>query len=258
MPSPQPDLEVGMSPQVDHERVWLDIKNLDSWRGASHIVQGVNLRLGAQRVVIVGRNGMGKSTLCDAIAGMLVNEGGRIHCDSIRLDGTEISTLPTHKISEAGLGYVPQGRRVFPSLTAEEHLRLAQRKNTSWPQERVYTLFARLAERRKVHAGVLSGGEQQMLAIGRALVTDPKVLLMDEPSEGLAPAVVEQLVQACIALEAEGIRSLVIEQNLHVACALADDIVVISNGRVVANVPAVELANNSELQQRYLGVSSTA
>ena len=153
-------------------------------------------------------------------------------------------------------GYVPQGRRVFRSLTARENLKLAQRADATWGRERVYELFPRLADRRNVAAGVLSGGEQQMLAIGRALVTGPKLLLMDEPSEGLAPAVVDLLIEACIALKSEGVRSLVIEQNLHVACALADDVMVMTNGRLVASIAATDFASNAELQHRYLGVAS--
>ncbi len=231
------------------------VQSLNAWRGAGHVVQDVSFELSSGRLAIVGRNGMGKTTLCDALTGLLNADAKSRSTGSVVLEGRELGGAAPHQIARAGIGYVPQGRRIFPSLTAEENLRLVARRDRSWSLPRVYELFPRLAERRRTGSGLLSGGEQQMLAIGRALLTDPKVLIMDEPSEGLAPAVVEQLIHACIKLESEGVQCLVVEQNLRVAMALAERVLVLANGRVVADVKSQELAASSELQQRYLGVA---
>ena len=169
----------------------LAVEDLNGWYGTAHVLQGVSFSMGAEPVALIGRNGMGKSTLCLAIAGLLESTSG-----SVRLDGQEVLGKPAYKVAGAGLGYVPQGRRLFESLTVDEHLDIVGRRaKGEWNPARVYELFPRLAERKRVSGTSLSGGEQQMLAIGRALVTNPRVLVMDEPSEGLAPTIIEDLVQ---------------------------------------------------------------
>jgi len=231
----------------------LILARLDGWRGKAHVVQELDLELPSGRLALVGRNGMGKTTLCEAVTGMLaMSPGGRIG-GSARLFGRKLVGLKPHQISRLGVGYVPQGRRVFGSLSVEENLKVALRRG-AWDIPRVYGLFPRLEERRTVKAGNLSGGEQQMLAVGRALVTQPRLLIMDEPSEGLAPVVVDQLVEACHRLSEEGMDLLVVEQNLGAALSLADDVVVISNGRVVARLKSQALRDDSELQRQYLGI----
>src|SRR5687767_5223512 len=195
---------------------------------------------------------MGKTTLCNAVTGLVKTTG------SIKLAGEEILGLAPNVISDKGIGYVPQGRRVWPSLSVDEHLRLA-RTDGPWTIERVYATFPRLAERKKNGGAELSGGEQQMLAISRALLFNPKLLVMDEPTEGLAPVIVQQVAAMLKALAAEGeIAVLLIEQNLGVAIDVADTIDVMVNGRIARSMPAAELAADRELQQRLLGVKMDA
>ena len=197
---------------------------------------------------MVGRNGMGKTTLCNAVTGLVRGAG------SIKLDGEEILGLPANAITEKGIGYVPQGRRVWPSLSVDEHLTLVVRRGP-WTVERIYKTFPRLAERKRNGGAELSGGEQQMLAISRALLFNPKLLVMDEPTEGLAPVIVQQVSAMLKALAAEGeISVLLIEQNLGVAIDVADTIDVMVNGRIARSMPAAELAADRGLQQRLLGV----
>ena len=166
----------------------------------------------------------------------------------------------SHRIAGLGIGYVPQGRRLFPSLSVDEHLRMVVGGNGSrrWTMERVYELFPRLAERKKNGGAQLSGGEQQMLAIGRALVTNPKLLIMDEPSEGLAPTIIEMLIETFRKLEEEGLRILLIEQNLGVATSLAERQLVMVGGEIAIETTAAELGRDPELQRRYLGVEPVA
>ncbi|HET9205938.1 MAG TPA: ABC transporter ATP-binding protein, partial [Burkholderiaceae bacterium] len=228
----------------------LVVEGLDVYYGRAHALQGVSFTLNAGVFGIVGRNGMGKTTLCNAITG-LVRATGRV-----LLAGESILGLAPNQITQRGIAYVPQGRRVWPSLSVDETLRLvAPRKRDI---ERIYTMFPRLAER-KGHGGAqLSGGEQQMLAIGRALLLDPKLLVMDEPTEGLAPVIVEQVEQALRQLADEGeIAVLLIEQNLGVAMDVADRIGVMVNGRIAQEMAAHELAADRELQERLLGVRSS-
>lgn len=233
----------------------LDIQNLDAWRGSAHVLQGVNLSLTSGRLALVGRNGMGKTTLCEAIVGILGNgPDGQVR-GQIRLAGKELTLMPPHQVARRGIGYVPQGRRVFRSLSTEENLRLVSRRGRLWTIERAYELFPRLRDRRRVSAGRLSGGEQQMLAIARALLLDPILLVMDEPSEGLAPVLVDQVVDACLRLADEGMHMLVVEQNLHVACKIADEIAVLANGRLVNRLMSHQFMSDSDAQRRYLGVS---
>jgi uncharacterized protein (UPF0261 family)/ABC-type branched-subunit amino acid transport system ATPase component len=231
----------------------LEVKNLDVYYGRSHALQDVSLAFDKGVVAVVGRNGMGKTTLCNAITGLVRGSG------SILLEGQEILGLAPNVITDKGIGYVPQGRRVWPSLSVDEHLRLVARKNKKWSVERIYATFPRLAERKQNGGAELSGGEQQMLAISRALLLNPKLLVMDEPTEGLAPVIVQQVAAMLKTLAAEGeIAVLLIEQNLGVAMDVADTIDVMVNGRIARSMPAAELAADRDLQQRLLGVKTDA
>jgi len=230
----------------------LRIRDLQVYYGESHAIQGVELTLESRILSIVGRNGMGKTTLCNTITGLK-----RARSGSIAVAGREISTMEPHEIARLGVGYVPQGRRVWRSLSVDEHLRLAARggKDAIWTVDRIYQTFPRLAERRANGGGQLSGGEQQMLAISRALLGNPRLLIMDEPTEGLAPVIVEQVAQMLQQLAAEGeIAVLLIEQNIGVATSAADHVAIMVNGRINRVMPSQELANDRELQQRLLGV----
>ena len=226
--------------------------NLDVYYGRAHALQGVSLALDHGVLAVVGRNGMGKTTLCNAVTGLVRASG------SVKLAGEEILGLAPNVITGKGVGYVPQGRRVWPSLSVDEHLRLARRRGP-WTVERIYATFPRLAERKSNGGAELSGGEQQMLAIARALLFNPRLLVMDEPTEGLAPIIVQQVVAMLKTLAAEGeISVLLIEQNLGVAIDVADTIDVMVNGRIARSMPAAELAADRDLQQRLLGVKMEA
>ena len=227
----------------------LVIEGLDVYYGRAHALQGVSLTIDKGVLGIVGRNGMGKTTLCNAITGLVPASG------SIKLAGEEILGRAPNEITKRGIAYVPQGRRVWPSLTVDETLRLVATKRRD--VERVYAMFPRLAERKANGGAQLSGGEQQMLAIGRALLLQPRLLVMDEPTEGLAPVIVEQVTQALRDLASEGeIAVLLIEQNLGVAMDVADRIGVMVNGRIAQEMPSAQLAADRELQERLLGVRS--
>jgi branched-chain amino acid transport system ATP-binding protein len=233
----------------------LVVDGLDAYYGQAHVLQNVTFELGEQAVAIIGRNGMGKTTLCAAIMGITPPRAS----GSVRFEGRELIGKPSYKIAGLGIGYVPQGRRLFPSLTVEEHLRMvAGRNGGRWTVERVYGFFPRLAARKRHGGAQLSGGEQQMLAIGRALLTNPKLLIMDEPSEGLAPTVIEMLTDAFRKLEEEGLRILLIEQNLAVATSLAERQLIMIGGEIAAEMNAAELNASPELQRRYLGVEPVA
>jgi branched-chain amino acid transport system ATP-binding protein len=228
----------------------LAVEEVNGWYGTAHVLQGVSFSMGAEPVALIGRNGMGKSTLCLAIAGLLESSTG-----SVRLDGQELLGKPAYKVAGAGVGYVPQGRRLFESLTVDEHLDIVGRRaKGEWNPARVYERFPRLAERKHVSGTSLSGGEQQMLAIGRALVTNPRLLVMDEPSEGLAPTIVEDLVQTIKELAAGGMGLLVVEQNLGVATSLAERQLVMVTGSIAVETTAAELVADPAAQRRYLGV----
>ncbi len=237
----------------------LEIKDLSAFYGGARVLENVSLEMRHESVSIIGRNGMGKTTLCNAIMGISPPRA----TGSIEFEGKELVGVQSHKIARCGIGYVPQGRRLFPSLTVDQHLRIAARGASSnggsaWTRDRVYELFPRLGERKKNGGAQLSGGEQQMLAIGRALVTNPKILVMDEPSEGLAPAVIESLIETFRLLEQEGLAILLIEQNLGVATALAERQLVMIGGRIAAETSATQLAGDSNLQRQYLGVEPLA
>jgi branched-chain amino acid transport system ATP-binding protein len=232
----------------------LAVDGLDGYYGTAHVLQGVSFSMGAEPVALIGRNGMGKSTLCAAIVGLLRSASG-----SVRLEGQELLGKPAYKIAKAGIGFVPQGRRLFASLTVEEHLEIVgAASGADWTPERVYELFPRLGERKQVSGTSLSGGEQQMLAIGRALLTNPRLLIMDEPSEGLAPTIVEGLVQTIKDLAAAGMGLLVVEQNLGVATGLADRQLVMIAGSIAAETTAEALTSDPGAQRRYLGVEPLA
>ena len=234
----------------------LELEGLNAHYGSAHVLQDVSFVLGDAAVAIIGRNGMGKTTLCASIMGIRPPQVS----GSARFEGKEIVGKRPHKIAAMGIGYVPQGRRLFPSLSVDEHLKMvAGRKRSSrWTADAVYELFPRLAERKKNGGAQLSGGEQQMLAIGRALMLNPKLLIMDEPSEGLAPAIIEMLIETFKKLEQEGLRILLIEQNLGVATALAERQLVMVGGEIAAETTATALAADPELQRRYLGVEPVA
>jgi branched-chain amino acid transport system ATP-binding protein len=236
----------------------LAVEDLNAWYGGAHIVQGASFSVADEPVAVIGRNGMGKSTLCHAILGLVDAEpGGRI-TGSVRIAGEEVVGRSVHKIAAAGIGYVPQGRRIFPSLNVHEHLRMVSRRGSEWTPERVYDLWPRLGERRKVGAGSLSGGEQQMLAIGRALLTAPRLVIMDEPSEGLAPTLVAELKDTLARLVADGVRMLIVEQNLSVATSVADRLLVMLNGRIADETTPAALEADPSAKQRYLGVTPRA
>jgi branched-chain amino acid transport system ATP-binding protein len=238
----------------------LEVSGLTAFYGSARALDHVEFQMDHGSLAIVGRNGMGKTTLCNAIMGI---SPPHAH-GSIRFAGQELVGGQSYRIARRGIGYVPQGRRLFPSLTVDEHLRIASRGaaggdgGKAWTRDRVYELFPRLAERKRNGGAQLSGGEQQMLAIGRALVTNPRLLVMDEPSEGLAPAVIENLVETFRRLEQEGLAILLIEQNLGVATALADRQLIMVAGQIATETTAAKLAGDPELQRRYLGVEPLA
>ncbi|SCB49958.1 Uncharacterized protein, UPF0261 family [Bradyrhizobium shewense] len=229
----------------------LEVRGLDVYYGHSHALQGVDLTLESGVFSVVGRNGMGKTTLCKAIMGLVGVSGG-----SIRVSGEDITRRPSAQIARLGVGYVPQGRRLWRSLSVDEHLRLAGGlRSGAWTVERIYDTFPRLAERKDHGGGQLSGGEQQMLAISRALLTNPHLLIMDEPTEGLAPVIVAQVEEMLLRLGEDGDMSvLVIEQNIGVATAVSRNVAIMVNGRINRIIDSARLAADRELQQRLLGV----
>jgi branched-chain amino acid transport system ATP-binding protein len=232
----------------------LEVEGLNGYYGTAHVLQNVAFSMGAEPIALIGRNGMGKSTLCAAIVGLLEHRDG-----SVRLDGVELMGKPAYRIAKAGVGFVPQGRRLFTSLTVDEHLEIVGApKGADWTPDRVYELFPRLAERKAVSGTSLSGGEQQMLAIGRALLTNPRLLIMDEPSEGLAPTIVEGLIQTIKDLAAGGMGLLVVEQNLGVATALAERQLVMVAGSIATETTAEALLGDPAAQRRFLGVEPLA
>ena len=229
----------------------LQVEGLNVYYGHSHALQGVDLMLDHGALSVVGRNGMGKTTLCKAIMGLVRASSG-----SIRFLGEELTGRRPADIARLGIGYVPQGRRLWPSLTVDEHFRLVQgSQRGGWTIERVYEAFPQLAGRRDHRSGQLSGGEQQMLAISRALLLNPRLLVMDEPTEGLAPIIVAQVEEMLIRLAEEGdVAALVIEQNIGVATAVASRVAIMVNGRINRVIDSARLAADLDLQQRLLGV----
>jgi branched-chain amino acid transport system ATP-binding protein len=234
----------------------LEIENLHTYRGDSYVLQGVSLHVPDGRcVTLLGRNGMGKTTLIRSIMGLTPPRSGRIVWG-----GGDLSGLPPYAIARRGLAMVPQGRWIFPSLTVEENLSLGARRDRAagntggWTVEEMYALFPHLKERRHNRGGQLSGGEQQMLAIGRALMTNPRLLLMDEPSEGLAPVIVDRMEELIRDLRSRRLSILLVEQNYGLGVSLADHVYVLANGLIVWDGAAGALEAAPQVRQQFLGV----
>jgi branched-chain amino acid transport system ATP-binding protein len=232
----------------------LAIDTVNAYYGSAQALEDVSFEVTGGSTSIIGRNGMGKTTLCNAIVGI---PPARV-TGSIRYKGRELVGQPSYKIAKLGIGYVPQGRRLFPSLTVDEHLRMISSRGGRWTVEGAYELFPRLRERKRNGGAQLSGGEQQMLAVARALLTNPSLLIMDEPSEGLAPLIIEQLIETFGKLEEEGLAILLIEQNLGMATAISERQLVMVAGSIAAETTAADLLRDPELQRRYLGVEPLA
>ncbi len=234
------------------------VSGLNAFYGRAQVLEDVSFEMTKEPIAVVGRNGMGKTTLCNAIMGFSPPRAS----GSITFEGTEILGKPSYRVAGLGIGYVPQGRRLFPSLSVDEHLRMIRAPKTTgartWTVSSVYELFPHLATRKKNGGAQLSGGEQQMLAIGRALLTNPKLLIMDEPSEGLAPAIVENLIEVFKTLEQEGLAILLIEQNLGVATSIAQRQLVMVAGRIFTETTAEILSTDPDAQRRFLGVEPLA
>jgi branched-chain amino acid transport system ATP-binding protein len=229
----------------------LEVNGLNAYYGDSHILFDVSLRVEQNEVVgLLGRNGAGKSTTLKSLMGVVTPRAG-----SVKFDGVEIAGRKSHAIAVAGMQLVHEDRRIFGSLDVEENLVLAGlTAPNKWPLERIYEMFPRLAERRRSRGTDLSGGEQQMLAIARALVRDPKLILLDEPFEGLAPVIVRDLMAACRKLVEAGQTIVLVEQNLAATLALASRAYIINNGHIVHEGPAAEIKANPQVLQRHLGV----
>ncbi len=229
----------------------LEVKTLNSYYGDSHILFDLALRVEQHEVVaLLGRNGAGKSTTLKSLMGMVRPRSG-----SVMFDGQELAGRPAHSIARAGMQLVPEERRIFGSLNVEENIVLAGlTAPNAWPLQRIYDTFPRLAERRRSRGTDLSGGEQQMLAIARALVRDPKLILLDEPFEGLAPVIVRDLMKACRSLVESGQTIILVEQNLAATLALAQRAYIINNGHIVHEASTGEIKANPDILQRHLGV----
>jgi branched-chain amino acid transport system ATP-binding protein len=226
----------------------LSVAGLHGWYGKSHILQGIDLAVGnGELLALLGRNGVGKTTTMRAISGTL----GRTEGD-VRLAGVPILGQPAHVIARQGLSLVPEHRGIFGTLTVEENLSLAARRGSPWSVERIWSMFPSLANRRRTAGGKLSGGEQQMLAIGRALVTGPKLLLLDEPTEGLAPIIVDHMVEILRELKAAGLSILLVEQSLAVCTAVADRFAILDGGRIVWEGDGAALLSAEDVRARHL------
>ncbi|MCK1315462.1 ABC transporter ATP-binding protein [Bradyrhizobium sp. 23] len=231
----------------------LELVDVNTYYGDSHILQGVNLSVAkGQCVALLGRNGAGKTTTLRSIMGLT-----RLRSGEIRFHGRSIAARRTHQIAKAGIAFVPEDRGIFPTVTVDEHLRMAlfgARKRGFWTLEYAYELFPKLVERKQSLGGQLSGGEQQMLAVARALLTNPDLLVLDEPSEGLAPIIVERLEDALVTVKRAGIPILLVEQNYHLALRIADQAHVLSQGRVRYSGSATELAADERIKSTYLSI----
>ena len=231
----------------------LSIENILSAYGEAQVLNGVSMEVKPGEIVaILGRNGMGKTSLVRSIMNLSFPQKTS---GKVSLSGTDITKLPPYKISANGLGYVPQGRRLFESLTVLEHLKILETTQTNaWTVERAFQEFPRLGERKFHRGNQLSGGERQMLAIARALMTGPKILLMDEPTEGLAPVMVELVEEILKKLRSDGLGLLLVEQNFYSAMEVADRVYIIETGNVVWQGVPAELLHNEEIQQQFLGI----
>jgi branched-chain amino acid transport system ATP-binding protein len=230
----------------------LHIEDIHTYYGEAYVLQGLSLMLEEGQILgLLGRNGVGKTTLVNSVVGFNPPRRGRI-----LFKGADITRIPSFETVRSGMGLVPQGRRVFPTLSCEDNLLVAERsvERRGWNLQRVYALFPRLEERRNQRARTLSGGEQQMLAIGRALMTNPDCLIMDEPSEGLAPIIIQGLWEAIGKLKQQGLSILLVEQNAHLALSLVDYVHVMSKGQVVYSGRPQELAANERIKSSFLGI----
>jgi branched-chain amino acid transport system ATP-binding protein len=246
-----PESDISASGAPGAASVLLELRGVSAGYGASRVLHELDLRIHAREtLVVIGRNGVGKTTLVETIIGLTDHHGGEI-----LLQGRPLQKMAPHLRNRAGVAWVPQQREIFPSLTVEEHLRVVARPG-EWNAGRIYELFPRLRERRKNYGDQLSGGEQQMLALGRALMTNPQLLLLDEPVEGLAPIVVQEMLKAIDLMRAVGNMSiLLVEQKYDVALAHSERCIVIDHGSVVHEGPSADLLGNQPLIDRLLGVS---
>jgi branched-chain amino acid transport system ATP-binding protein len=233
----------------------LALRDIDAFYGDSHVLQKVSFRLGEGRLLgLLGRNGAGKSTCMNVVVGLLPPRGG-----GVELLGADVTGFAPEAIAGRGVALVPQGRRIFRSLSVRENLAVAARKPAAarrhrWSFDTVFTTFPRLRERQSQIAGYLSGGEQQMLAIGRALMSNPRVLLMDEPSEGLAPQIVAEVMATIRALKEQGLSIVLVEQNAKLVLDVADDVVILNSGRIAVTAPASELRAGAIDLRQHLGI----
>lgn len=232
----------------------LSIQGINTYYGYSHVLHDVSLNVSKGTVVaLLGRNGVGKTTTLRSVMGLTPAKSGQI-----LFEGKDITKIPPHEISKEGVGYVPQGRRLFDSLTVKEHLTVYHRKGKNgedaWTPDRTLEFFPRLRERYLSKGGELSGGERQMLAIARALVTNPRLIVLDEPTEGLAPLVVAEVGQLILKVKEEGFSILLTEQKLRFALNLADDVYLMSKGQIVFHSSPEELDKNEEIKKLYLGL----
>jgi branched-chain amino acid transport system ATP-binding protein len=229
----------------------LEVDAIHTYSGESHVLHGISLRVDPGEVLaILGRNGMGKTTLIRSIVGFTPPREGHV-----RYKGVDITRRPPFRMVDMGMALVPQGRRVFPSLSVRENLEVARHGQGRWSLEQVYALFPRLRERAANRANKLSGGEQQMLAIGRALMSNPDLLLLDEPTEGLAPLLVREVGRVLAELKRGGLSILLVEQNLGLAISVADRVHVLSRGQIVHAGTPGELMRDEDVKARYLGVT---
>jgi branched-chain amino acid transport system ATP-binding protein len=232
--------------------VALRVEAIHTFYGKSHILHGVDIEVAEGRITtLLGRNGAGKTTTLRSVMGLTPARQGRI-----TLFGQEITRWSTFRIAQAGIGYVPEGRRIFANLSVDENLKVPLERSGPWSIARVYELFPRLAERRLSRGRQLSGGEQEMLAIGRALLLNPKLLILDEPSQGLAPLIVREVFRVVAQMRAEGISVLLVEQNARMSLAIADDAFVLDHGNIVYGGPAKELAADEDRVQALAGASA--
>jgi branched-chain amino acid transport system ATP-binding protein len=231
----------------------LELFDVHTYYAENHILHGISMEVKANSVVaLLGRNGMGKTTIVRSIIGFTPPRSG-----VIRFKGKDISGLPSYKICQMGLGLVPQGRLIFPSLSVEENLTIGARfdkRGGTWSLERVYSVFPILKQRAKNKGNLLSGGEQQMLCIARAILTNPDFLLMDEASEGLAPLIVREIGEFTLQLKSDGLSVLLVEQNLPMALKISDYVYIVNKGAIIYQSTPEELKNNKEIQNRYLSV----